>query len=264
MYKIGFIGTGNMGGAMLRGCLKKMEPGQIAFTDKDIDKSLDLKEETGTSYYNEAGEIAENSKIIVLSVKPQVYPAVIEDIKGHIPQGSIILSIAPSYSIASLKELLGSDCRIVRAMPNTPAMVSEGMTGVSFSDDDYSEEERELLDTFFSSFGQYEEIPEGLMDAVTAASGSSPAYVYMMIEALADGVVAYGMPRDKAYKFVAQSVKGAAQMVLESGKHPGELKDAVCSPGGTTIEAVASLEKNGFRNCLVEAADAVVKRCRSI
>lgn len=154
--------------------------------------------------------------------------------------------------------------RIVRAMPNTPAMVGEGMTGLSWSDDDFSESERTELMQFFTSFGKAETVPENLMNAVTAASGSSPAFIYMMIEALADGVVKYGMPRDKAYTFVSQAVLGSAKMVLETGEHPGLLKDNVCSPGGTTIAAVAELEASGFRSSLIKAASAVCDRCRNM
>jgi len=264
MYLFGFIGMGNMGTAMLNGCLSAFSPEQIAFTRRDTLKGMKLAESTGAVFYDSIAECAEASQVIVLAVKPQVYAQVIPAVKDVISSRNIVISLAPSYSIASLKELLGSDIRIVRAMPNTPAAIGEGMTGISFSDDEFSDEERQLLGSFFTSFGLVETVNESLMDTVTAASGSSPAFVYMMIEALADGVVAYGMPRSQAYKFVAQTVSGAAQMVLRTGKHPGELKDAVCSPGGTTIAAVASLEKDGFRSSLIDAAAAVCDRCRSM
>jgi pyrroline-5-carboxylate reductase len=155
-----------------------------------------------------------------------------------------------------MKEILGDTVRIVRAMPNTPAMVYKGMTGISYSQDIYSDIEKTEIDRFFLSFGKYEVFDEKLMNAVVCANGSSPAYVYMFIEALADSVVAYGIPRDKAYVLAAQTVLGAATMVLETGEHPGRLKDNVCSPGGTTIAAVKALEEYGLRNAIMKATDA--------
>ena len=136
------------------------------------------------------------------------------------------------------------------------------MSGVCFSEDVYSDEERQMIQNFFSSFGKMEVVPENLINAVTVASGSSPAFVYMFIEALADSAVKYGMPRDKAYTFAAQSVLGSAKMVLETGEHPGKLKDNVCSPGGTTIEGVAVLEARGLRSAVIEAASAVFDKCQ--
>ena len=145
-------------------------------------------------------------------------------------------------------------------MPNTPALVNEGMSGICFSKDAFSEEEKKMVYAFFDSFGKYEEVNENLMNAVTCASGSSPAYVYMFIEALADSAVKYGIPRDKAYAFAAQTVLGSAKMVLETKQHPGALKDMVCSPGGTTIAAVAALEEYGFRNSIIKATDACYEK----
>jgi pyrroline-5-carboxylate reductase len=147
-------------------------------------------------------------------------------------------------------------------MPNTPALVGEGMTGISYTAEDFSFEEQDVIRKLFSSFGRFEKVEEHQMDAVVCASGSSPAYVYMMIEALADGAVKQGLPRDKACTMAAQAVKGAAEMVLSTGKHPGQLKDQVCSPGGTTIAGVAALEAAAFRSSLIQACDAVSERSR--
>ena len=146
-------------------------------------------------------------------------------------------------------------------MPNTPALVGEGMTGISYDDNAFTFEEKDMINEFFNSFGRVVKVNESLMSAVVCASGSSPAYVYMFIEALADGVVQYGIPRSQAYELVAQTVLGSAKMVLETGEHPGMLKDKVCSPGGTTIRAVAALEANGFRNALIKASDECYKKC---
>ena len=240
MYQFGFIGMGNMGSAMLKGCLSVFPANTLAFSRKDAAKGEALSLETGAVWIDS------------------------KEIQPVLDDSRIIISLAPSYSIADLKQSLGSSVRIVRAMPNTPAMVGEGMTGLSWSEDVFSDTERQELMQFFTSFGKTETVPENLMDAVTAASGSSPAFIYMMIEALADGVVKYGMPRDKAYTFVAQAVLGSAKMVLETGEHPGVLKDKVCSPGGTTIAAVAALEASGFRSSLIEAVSAVCDRCRNM
>lgn len=264
MYTFGFIGMGNMGSAMLNGCLTTFEPASLAFNRKDPGKGREFAAQTGVSFVEDAAQLAASARYLILAVKPQVYPEVASKIAGKMDEDKVVISLAPSYTIAQLKELLGGKVRIVRAMPNTPAAIGEGMTGIAFSEDKFSEEERNQLHAFFTSFGEVETVPEKLMDTVTAASGSSPAFVYMMIEALADGVVAYGMPRDKAYHFVAQTVSGAAKMVLKTGKHPGQLKDEVCSPGGTTIAAVAALEKDGFRSALMDAAAAVCERCRSV
>lgn len=264
MYQFGFIGMGNMGSAMLKGCLSAFSSDMIAFSRKDAEKGKALSSETGAVWMDSNRACAEQSKYIILAIKPQFYEAVLEEIRPVLHDSHVIISLAPSYTIAQLKQSLGENVRIVRAMPNTPAMVGEGMTGLSWSEDHFSEMERHELMQFFTSFGKAECVPENLMDAVTAASGSSPAFIYMMIEALADGVVKYGMPRDKAYTFVAQAVLGSAKMVLETGKHPGVLKDSVCSPGGTTIAAVAALEASGFRSSLIEAASAVCDRCRNM
>ena len=198
---------------------------------------------------------------VVLAVKPQYYDAVLSDIKDTVTKEKIIISIAPSVTIQDLKEKLGQDRRIVRAMPNTPALVGMGVTGVCYEAERFSEEERDTISQFFESFGSMELVEERLMNAVVCVSGSSPAYVYMFIEALADSAVKYGLPRDTAYRMAARTVMGSAEMVLETGEHPGKLKDMVCSPGGTTIAAVSALEECGFRNAVIKAADACFKKC---
>ena len=178
--------------------------------------------------------------------------------KGHLKPDCIVVSIAAGQPIANIKALLG-EVRLIRAMPNTPALVGAAMSALC-PNDKVTPEEVKLVESLFNSFGRAEVVPESMMDAVVGVSGSSPAYVYMFIEAMADAAVADGMPRAQAYKFAAQSVLGAAKMVLETGKHPGELKDAVCSPGGTTIEAVAALEHGGFRDTVISAQRACSKK----
>ena len=264
MAKIGFIGMGNMGYAMLKGVLNVFEPSDIIFTCPDLDKCKRISDETGVKYAESNAECANNAQYIVLAVKPQVYSAVMKNIVNVIREDSVVISIAPGITIDSIKDNLGINTKVVRAMPNTPALIGEGMTGVSYNMTDFSFDERDVIDKFFNSFGKVVYVDEKLMDGIVCASGSSPAYVYMFIEAMADSVVKYGIKRDDAYKLVAQTVLGSAKMVLESGEHPAVLKDKVCSPGGTTIQAVSALEENGFRNALIKATDACYDKCTSI
>ena len=188
---------------------------------------------------------------------------VINEIKDILPAKQIIVKIAPRKTLEWLAERLGSDKKIVRTMPNTPALVGAGITGVC-KNDLVSDAEFTYVLSLLGSFGLAEAVPEALMDAVVSVSGSSPAYVFMFIEAMADAAVADGMPRAQAYKFAAQAVMGSAKMVLDTGKHPGELKDMVCSPAGTTIEAVRVLEEKGFRSSVMEAMKACTAKAKGL
>ena len=264
MAKIGFIGMGNMGFAILQGLLKLYRPEDLLFTDVNQERMETVKKQTGVDFVESNAECANQSRIVVLAVKPQYYDAVLKNIKYAVKPEQIVISIAPGITIDSLVKKLGDGKRIVRAMPNTPALLGEGMTGVTYDRELFTEEEEQEIRAFFQSFGRMEYVEERLMSAVVCASGSSPAYVYMFIEALADSAVRYGLPRDKAYEFAAQTVKGAAEMVLQTGKHPGELKDMVCSPAGTTIAGVAALEEYGFRNAVLKANEACYEKCEAI
>ena len=264
MAKIGFIGMGNMGFAILQGLLKLYRPEDLLLTDVNQERMETVKKQTGVDFVESNAECANQSRIVVLAVKPQYYDAVLKNIKYAVKPEQIVISIAPGITIDSLVKKLGDGKRIVRAMPNTPALLGEGMTGVTYDRGLFTEEEEQEIRAFFQSFGRMEYVEERLMSAVVCASGSSPAYVYMFIEALADSAVRYGLPRDKAYEFAAQTVKGAAEMVLQTGKHPGELKDMVCSPAGTTIAGVAALEEYGFRNAVLKANEACYEKCEAI
>lgn len=264
MAKIGFIGMGNMGFAILQGLLKLYRPEDLLFTDVNQERMETVKKQTGVDFVESNAECANQSRIVVLAVKPQYYDTVLKNIKYAVKPEQIVISIAPGITIDSLVKKLGDGKRIVRAMPNTPALLGEGMTGVTYDRGLFTEEEEQEIRAFFQSFGRMEYVEERLMSAVVCASGSSPAYVYMFIEALADSAVRYGLPRDKAYEFAAQTVKGAAEMVLQTGKHPGELKDMVCSPAGTTIAGVAALEEYGFRNAVLKANEACYEKCEAI
>lgn len=264
MAKFGFIGMGNMGYAILKGLLKTCDKDQIVFTDANESRMEEVTKETGVAHVGSNSECANNCKYLVLAVKPQYYNVVLKNIKNVLTTKHIVISIAPGITIGNLKEALGIDRRIVRAMPNTPALVGEGMTGVCWEGSFLDSGERNTIASFFQSFGRMKIVEERLINAVVCASGSSPAYVYMFIEALADSAVKYGLSRQDAYEMAAQTVLGSAKMVLETGMHPGALKDQVCSPGGTTIAAVSALEEYGFRNSIIKAADACYEKCGKI
>ncbi|MFU0828024.1 MAG: Pyrroline-5-carboxylate reductase [Lachnoclostridium sp.] len=264
MAFIGFIGAGNMGYPMLVGASDVFGVNEVVFSEVNPERSKEVKEKTGLDFMPDNKSLAASVKYIILAVKPQFLDNVFDQIKDVVTSQQVIISIAAGITIDTIKKGLGSNMRIVRAMPNTPALVKEGMTGICFSKDTFSDDEKEVVFRLFSSFGKYQIFDENLMNAVVCANGSSPAYVYIFIEALADSVVKYGIPRDKAYRLVAQTVLGAAKMVMETGEHPGKLKDQVCSPGGTTIAAVAALEEYGFRNAIIKATDACYEKAESL
>ena len=263
MSNIGFIGAGNMGYAMLKGALSSISPENVGVTDRSFDKAESIAQETGVRHFESNADCVKNCKYVVFSIKPQVYENVVDEIRKFVDDSKIVISLAPNVSIEMLNGMFGKNVRVVRLMPNTPALVGEGMTGYCYDDALFNEEEKTFLADLFNSFGKAVKVSEKIMSAVVCASGSSPAYVFMFIEALADSVVKYGMSRDDAYTFVAQTVLGSAKMVLESGEHPGVLKDRVCSPGGTTIRAVEKLEECGLRNALFKATEACYNKCEN-
>jgi pyrroline-5-carboxylate reductase len=262
--KIGFIGMGNMGYAMLKGVLNVFPKEDIIFADANINRAISVSDETGVQYVESNAECANNAKYLILAVKPQYYAQVLKNIENIVRPEHVIISIAPGITIASLQDALGIDKRIVRAMPNTPALLGSGMTGLSYNSKLFDFKEIDVIESIFSSFGKYRVVEERYMSAVTCLSGSSPAYVYMFIEALADSAVKYGIPRDAAYEMAAQTVMGSAKMVLETKEHPAKLKDNVCSPGGTTIAGVSALEEYGFRNAIIKATDACYQKAENM
>ena len=256
MMKLGFIGTGNMAGAIMGGIIKNQifRPEEIIGADISEAGREKTKEAYGIEVTGDNRKAAD-SEVLILSVKPQYYADAIAEIKDCVRDDQLIITIAPGKTLAWLEEQFGKPVKIVRTMPNTPALVGEGMTAACVNQYE-TEEEKAYALKILSSFGKVELVPEHLIDAVVAVSGSAPAYVFMFIEAMADAAVAEGMPRAQAYEFAAQAVYGSAKMVLETGKHPGELKDMVCSPAGTTIEAVRVLEEKGLRSAVIEAMRA--------
>lgn len=262
MKEIGFIGMGNMGYAMLKGLLQDYDKESVVFSCPTISKGEIIMQKTGVAYVKENSSCVLQAKYIVLAIKPFLYDEVLGQIKPYLDAEKILISLAPGISIEEIRgKIENKAVRIVRAMPNTPALVGEGMTGVCYDEAAFIKEEELMLERIFGSFGKMKKVPERLMNAVVCASGSSPAYVYLFIEALADSVVKYGLTRSDAYELVAQTVLGAAKMVLETKEHPGKLKDDVCSPGGTTIRAVEALEANGLRNALFQATKACYDAC---
>ncbi len=262
--KIGIIGAGNMGYPMLCGAVKAVGGERVLFTCiSETDKTRG--EAAGARYCLSNAELAEQSDMIVLVVKPYVYDTVLAELKGKVKDGTIVVTVAAGITISYIKEWLGGQIKVVRVMPNTPAMVGEGMSAVTFDETaDFTKEEKAVVGDFFESFGRYVVLPESLQDAAIPASGSSSAFVYVFIEAMADAAVCCGIPRDTAYQMTAQTVLGAAKMVLQTGEHPGKLKDNVCTPGGTTIAGIRALEANGFRTAVMEACIATFDKVKAM
>ena len=209
-------------------------------------------------------KVAAEADVLFLAVKPIFFPEVIAEIREKVRPETLVVSIAAGRTLDDLKEAFDRpELKLIRCMPNTPALVLEGCTGVC-AEENVTEADMEQVLKLLRSFGIASVVPERLMDVVVGVSGSSPAYVFMFIEAMADEAVAAGMPRKQAYEFAAQSVLGSAKMVLETGKHPGELKDMVCSPGGTTIQAVKVLEEKGMRAAVMDAMDACIEKSKSM
>ncbi len=263
---IGMIGTGNMGSAILRGIVEAeyVRASQIIAYDTNRKRMRDLEEDLpGVMLAADCREVAERADLIILAVKPIMMEEVIGMIRGEL-QGKAVLSIAAGWTVGMLeKALANTGCSYMRVMPNTPALVGEGMTALC-DESTFSKEDFDFVKGIFDAIGKTRILPERLFDGVVALSGSSPAYVYMMIEAMADAAVREGIPRIHAYEMAAQSVLGSALMVLSTGTHPAALKDAVCSPGGTTIEAVEELERKGFRAAIMDAMKVCADRSREM
>lgn len=262
---IGFIGSGNMGSAIIGGVISSNLVASGNITASDISQAAleGLKEKFGINTTSDNHQVAANSDILFLSVKPNIYPIVIKEIRESVKADTIIVAIAAGQSINTIESLFKKEIKLAKVMPNTPALVGEGMAAIS-PNKLLAEDELQDVLAIFNSIGKAQIVPEYLMDVVTGISGSSPAYVYMFIEAMADAAVAEGMPRAQAYEFSAQAVLGSAKMVLETKQHPGVLKDMVCSPGGTTIAAVCELENKGMRDAVISAVRACTEKSREM
>lgn len=263
--KLAVIGGGKMAHAIVFGILntKKLAPQDICVSDKNEASLTDLAD-AGVQTTTDNIAAAKDADTVLIAVKPDIYPIVLAELsKLEGAAERLYISIAPGLTVATIKAHLGFDAKVIRTMPNTPAMVGEGMTAIC-APAPVSTSELNTALALFNAVGVATLIPEKQMDAAVAVSGSSPAYVFMFIEALADGAVAGGMPRDVAYQFAAQAVLGSAKMVLDTGIHPGALKDMVCSPGGTTIEAVEALEQGGFRATVLDAMRKCIEKSKKM
>ena len=265
--RTGFIGCGNMAKAIMRGILSKKlrSPSEIIASDLYENVLAGFQDEAGIATTLDNREAAAGSGILFIAVKPQDYEQTIRGIRDVISSDQIIVTIAPGKTLEWVEGVFGTGrgMRIVRTMPNLPATVGEGVTGICHNPF-VTEEDFKAVKELIGSFSDPIEIKESLMDVVCSVSGSSPAIVFMFIEALADAAVLGGMPRQLAYRFAAQTLIGAAHMVKDTGRHPGELKDLVCSPAGTTIEAVRVLEDKGFRGSIIEAVHRCTEKARGL
>lgn len=259
--KTGFIGAGNMGGAILRSfaASEYIDSGSLYVYSRTVAKTEALASELGVKTCGSAAELAQVCDIIIIGVKPDTVASVIEQIAPVYTTDKIIISMAAGISIRAIENMAGASAKIIRIMPNTPVMVGEGMTAI-FVNDNITDEEKQTVYDLFSRAGRAEFADEDMIHCIIGVSGSSPAYTYMYIDALAQAAQAKGMSREQAVEFAAQSVLGAAKMVLETGQPPQQLRDNVCSPGGTTIEAVKTLQQNGFAEKLAEGFNACVRK----
>ncbi|MCD6571354.1 MAG: pyrroline-5-carboxylate reductase [Deltaproteobacteria bacterium] len=264
MIPVGFIGAGNMGQALIKGVTKKgvYTSDDIIIFDIAKNRTDNLRSETGVKVASSAADLVKRSKVVILAVKPDKIIPVVNEVRDLL-KNKLVISIAAGIALSVLSNRLGKDARIIRVMPNTPALVLEGVSGIACSGA-CTDEDIQVANTIFSAVGICISLEENLLDAITGLSGSGPAFCFMFIEALADGGVRAGLPRDIALKIAAATLKGSAQLVLETNNHPGSLKDMVTSPSGTTIEGISVLEKRGFRSAVMDAVFAAYKRSKEM
>lgn len=259
MQTIGFIGAGNMATALLKGALSSgMQGRNIIMSDVDHARLDFLANAHQIQIADDNISLVEQVDLIILAIKPQVAAGVLKEIRDA-AHGKAFVSIMAGWTVQMLQNALPEDTRVLRCMPNTPALVGEGAMAISRTHT-LKTQEADMVQSLFARLGRIEWVEEDWMDAVTAVSGSGPAFGYVFMEALADAGVLHGLPRKLAYTLVAQTLMGTAKMVLETGKHPGLLKDEVCSPAGTAIEAIYTLEKEGFRAAIMKSADACTQK----
>ncbi len=264
-YELGFIGTGNMGSALAQAAAKSVDVKKIILANRTIKKAEELAVSLNCNYGTN-DEAAKESRFIFLGVKPQIMADMLNGIKDILAQretGFVLVSMAAGMSIEKIKSLAGGDYPVIRIMPNTPVSIGKGMI-LCCADSKVTAEETEDFKKAMAFAGSVDFIDESLIDAASALSGCGPAFVYMFIEALSDGAVECGLARSKAINYACQTLIGSAELVLKSGKHPGELKDAVCSPKGSTIAGVHALEKNGFRNAAMDAVKSAYDRTKEL
>ncbi|HYQ43994.1 MAG TPA: pyrroline-5-carboxylate reductase [Polyangiaceae bacterium] len=263
--KIGLLGAGNMANALIRGLLgsKTLRPEQIRASDVRPDQLAALEKSHGIQTHADNAELLAWANVVVLAVKPQVIVSVLEQMAGAIKSDTLVISIAAGVPLSAIEARLPSGTRVLRAMPNTAAMALSGATGIA-AGASAQPEDLALARTLFDAVGRSAVLDESALDAVTGLSGSGPAYVMLIIEALADGGVKVGLSRDTALLLAAQTVYGSAKLLLETGEHPARLKDMVTSPGGTTIAGLHALEGGGLRHTLMNAVEAATRRATEL
>lgn len=263
--RIGFLGAGKMATALAKGWLRaKLTAPTSLFASDPVAAARDLfSQETGANIAAENRGVVDQCDLVVLAVKPQNMAALLDEIKPSMAPRHLVLSIAAGIPLSKIAHHLGAERRLVRVMPNTPCLVGASAAGYTLGPT-ASAEDRAHVDRLLNSVGVAFEVPEKLLDAVTGLSGSGPAFAFLMIEALSDGGVRMGLPREVATKLAAQTLLGSAKMLLETGQHPGSLKDAVASPGGTTIAGLHALERGGLRAALMDAVEAATLRSREL
>ena len=262
---IGFLGTGNMAEALIKGltAAEVVAPSQIHGSDPRQARCDELGARYGISVTTDNREVVAHAEIVVLSVKPQILPGVLDEIAPHLKPHALVISIAAGTPVAAIERRLKSGTRVVRTMPNTPALVGAGATAIA-GGGHATTEDLEIARRIFDAVGTTVILDEEQLDAVTGLSGSGPAYVFLIIEALSDAGVKMGLSRYNALALAAQTVLGSAKLLLETGEHPGRLKDMVTSPGGTAIAGIATLEAGGLRTTLINAVEAATRRSREL
>jgi pyrroline-5-carboxylate reductase len=263
--RFAFIGGGNMAEALLKGLLSglSVDPGRITATDVLSERRSYLETTYGISTAADNPLVVQDSDVVILAVKPQTMPAVLEAIAPVVTRDQLIISIAAGITLQTLHHALGAEHRVVRVMPNTPALVLSGAAGIS-PGGAATPQDVALVERIFGAVGRAMVVSDDMMDAVTGLSGSGPAFVFALIEGLSDGGVLMGLTRQVATVLAAQTVLGAAQMVLEAGRHPGDLKDMVTSPAGTTIAGMHALERGGLRGLMMEAVRCATERSAAL
>jgi pyrroline-5-carboxylate reductase len=263
--KVGFIGAGNMAEAMIRGLLQggASTPGNIIASDVREDRLSFIHELFEVSTCERNSDVVDQSDLVILAVKPQIMETVLMELTDHLDMSKLIISIAAGISLATIESHLKRDLRLIRAMPNIAALVLESATAICPGKHATSEDLK-LAKAIFDSIGKTVVIEEGLMDAITGLSGSGPAYLFLIIDAMADAGVKVGLSRDNALTLSAQTVLGAAKLLIETGEHPGRLKDLVTSPGGTAIAGLHTLEEGGLRTTLINAVEIATRRSREL
>jgi pyrroline-5-carboxylate reductase len=263
--RVGFIGTGNMGEALVKGLIlgHVCRPEQIVCSDARPERQKEIREAYGVKVTSRNVDVVKQSDIIILSVKPQIMKAVIDEIGKFLDLDKLIISIAAGVPLEAIEMCAGKELKLVRVMPNICVSVREGVSAVAGGKHALKED---LLTTkaIFDSVGKTLFIEEGLLDAVTGLSGSGPAYIFLIIDALADAGVKVGLSRNDALVLASQTVLGAARMLIETGEHPGKLKDMVTSPGGTAIAGLHTLEEGGLRTTMINAVEVATKRSKAL